>query len=101
MPAGTYFSNEVVNICTHVTKDGIKGKSLAKLAAEEIGLSLDLERFYRSMLRNGNHHLGHVELPAGNVINDEKKLNALRTAVDMKSGITEAGRAPIFGYGAK
>lgn len=53
------------------------------------------------MLRNGNHHLGHVELPAGNVINDEKKLSALRTAIDMKSGITEAGRAPIFGYGAK
>ncbi|MFR3452229.1 MAG: phage portal protein [Collinsella sp.] len=101
MPAGTYFNHEVVNICTHVTEDGIKGKSLAKLAAEEIGLSLDLERFYRSMLRNGNHHLGHVELPAGNVINDEKKLSALRTAIDMKSGITEAGRAPIFGYGAK
>lgn len=101
VPAGTYFNHEVVNICTHVTKDGIKGKSLAKLAAEEIGLSLDLERFYRSMLRNGNHHLGHVELPAGNVINDEKKLSALRTAIDMKSGITEAGRAPIFGYGAK
>lgn len=99
VPAGTYFNHEVVNICTHVTKDGIKGKSLAKLAAEEIGLSLDLERFYRSMLRNGNHHLGHVELPAGNVINDEKKLSALRTAIDMKSGITEAGARPSSATG--
>lgn len=101
VPAGTYFTHEVVNITTHVTRDGIKGISLAKMAAEEIGLSLDLERFYRSMLKNGNHHLGHVELPAGNAINDEKKLQALRNAVDMKSGINEAGRAPIFGYGAK
>ena len=101
VPAGTYFTDEVVNISTHVTKDGIKGYSLAKMAAEEIGLSLDLERFYRSMLRNGNHHLGHVELPEGNAINDQKKLDALRRAVDMKSGVDEAGRAPIFGYGAK
>lgn len=101
VPAGTYFNDEIVNISTHVTKDGIKGYSLAKMAAEEIGLSLDLERFYRSMLRNGNHHLGHVELPEGNAINDQKKLDALRRAVDMKSGVDEAGRAPIFGYGAK
>ena len=101
VPAGTYCTDEVVNISTHVTKDGIKGCSLAKMAAEEIGLSLDLERFYRSMLRNGNHHLGHVELPEGNSINDQKKLDALRKAVDMKSGVDEAGRAPIFGYGAK
>ena len=101
VPAGTYFTDEVVNIPTHVTKDGVKGLSLARMAAEEIGLSLDLERFYRSMLRNGNHHLGHVELPVGSAINDEKRLEALRKAVDMKSGVGEAGRAPIFGYGAK
>ena len=31
----------------------------------------------------------------------EKDLKALRAAVDAKSGVTEAGRAPIFGYGAK
>lgn len=98
VPAGTYYSDEVVNISTHLTKDGVKGYSLAKMAAEEIGLSLDLERFYRSMLRNGNHHLGHVEA-SGNL--NEKQLGNLRTAVDMKSGINEAGRAPIFGYGAK
>lgn len=98
VPARTYFSHEVVNIPTHITKDGVRGRSLARLAAEEIGLSVDLERFYRSMLRNGNHQLGHLELPAGHT--DEKMLQSLRTALDMKSGVTEAGRAPIFGYGA-
>lgn len=97
VPAGTYFRHEIVSIPTHVTKDGVKGCSLAKLAAEEIGLSLDLERFYRSMLKNGNHHLGHVEVGSLN----DKQLSALRKAVDMKSGVDEAGRAPIFGYGAK
>jgi HK97 family phage portal protein len=99
VPAGTYFSNEVVNIHTHVTKDGIKGVSLARIAAEQIGLSVDLERFYRSMLHNGNHQLGHVEVPEGRMSPDD--LNALRNAVDAKAGIVEAGHAPIFGYGAK
>ena len=56
-PAGGYFSDEVVNIKTHVTRNGSRGVSLARLAAEEIGLSVDLERFYKSMLKNGNHHL--------------------------------------------
>lgn len=99
VPAGTYFANEVVNIKTHVTKDGRKGVSLASLAAEQIGLSVDLEEFYRNMLRNGNHHMGHVELPEGRL--PAKDLDALRAAVDAKSGIDQAGRAAIFGYGAK
>jgi HK97 family phage portal protein len=99
VPTGTYFSNEVVNIHTHVTKDGIKGVSLASIAAEQIGLSVDLERFYRSMLHNGNHQLGHVEVPEGRMSPED--LNALRSAVDAKAGIVEAGHAPIFGYGAK
>lgn len=99
VPAGTYFASEVVNVHTHVTKDGVKGVSLATLAAEEIGLSVDLERFYSSMLHNGNHQLGHVELPAGRMRPED--LEALRSAVDAKAGIQEAGHAPIFGYGAK
>lgn len=99
VPPGTYFSHEVVNIPTHLTKDGIKGVSLARLAAEQIGLSVDLERFYRSMLTNGNHHLGHVEVPEGHMRKED--LEAIRTAVDSKRGVGEAGKTPIFGYGAK
>ena len=99
VPAGTYYPDEVVSIPTYITKDGIKGVSLARLAAEQIGLSVDLERFYRSMLTNGNHQLGHVEVPEGRMRPDE--LEALRAAVDAKRGVSEAGKAPIFGYGAK
>lgn len=99
VPAGTYFNWEVVNLPTTITKDGIKGESLARIAAEEVGLSIDLERFYRSMLRNGNHQLGHVEVPEAHMKPDD--LKALRKAVDQKAGLDNAGKAPIFGYGAK
>lgn len=97
--AGRYFSEEIVNIKTHITKDGMKGVSLAKLAAEQIGLSVDLERFYKSMLENGNHHLGHVEIDAKSIPDPAK--DDLRAAIEAKSGVANAGKVPIFGYGAK
>ena len=75
------------------------GVSLAKLAAEQIGLSVDLERFYKSMLKNGNHHFGHVEVDKTTL--PDKAMNDLRAAVDAKSGVGNAGKAPIFAYGAK
>lgn len=96
---GRYFADEVVNIKTHITKDGMSGVSLAKLAAEQIGLSVDLERFYKSMLHNGNHHFGHVEVDRNTL--PDKAMDDLRAAVDAKSGVEAAGRAPIFAYGAK
>ena len=96
---GRYFADEIVNIKTHVSKDGMTGVSLAKLAAEQIGLSVDLERFYKSMLGNGNHHLGHVEIPEKNL--PEKAMEDLKAAVSAKSGIDNAGKAPIFSAGAK
>lgn len=99
VPAGSYFPDEIVNITTALTKDGVHGVSLARMAAEEIGLSLDLERFYRSMLRNGNHQLGHVELPDGRVKPED--LESLQRAIEAKRGVSEAGKTPIFGFGAK
>lgn len=96
---GRYFSDEVVSVKTHITKDGVNGVSLAKVAAEQIGLSVDLERFYQSMLKNGNHFLGHVEIDKTSL--PDKALNDLRAALDAKSGVDVAGKAPIFAYGAK
>ena len=98
-PPGRYFSDEVVSIRTHVTKDGVHGVSLAKLAAEQIGLSVDLELFYHSMLQNGNHHFGHVEIPEKNIPQAVK--DDLKTALDAKSGVDKAGIAPIFTGGAR
>lgn len=99
VPSGTYFADEVLNFRTAVTKDGIYGQSLAELAAHEVGLSIDLERFYSSMLNNGNHQLGHVEVPAKQI--PPKEMEILREAVNAKRGIAEAGKTPIFSYGAK
>ncbi len=98
VPAGTYFPDEIVNIHTAITKDGVKGYSLAKLAAEQIGLSVDLERFYRSMLKNGNHHLGHVETPEK--LNPQQ-VDLIKNALKDKSGASNAGDSPIFTAGAK
>lgn len=98
-PQGNYFAEEVVAIRTHLTKDGMDGVSLAKVAAEQIGLSVDLERFYRSMLENGNHHFGHVEVPEKTMT--ELQRQDLQAAVEAKSGISNAGKAPIFAAGAK
>ena len=99
VPSGTYFSDEIINVRTAVTKDGVYGQSLAELAAHEIGLSVDLERFYSSMLHNGNHQLGHVEVPEKQL--PPKEMATLREAVEAKRGILGAGKTPIFTYGAK
>lgn len=97
--AGDYFSNEIVNIKTNITKDGVTGVSLARVAAEQLGLSIDLEKFYRAMLKNGNHQFGHVEIPEKNIPDPAK--NDLREAINSMAGIDNAGRAPILAYGAK
>lgn len=99
VPAGAYFADEVINIRTSVTKDGVQGQSLATLAANEVGLSVDLERFYSAMLQNGNHQLGHVEVPGEKMRPGE--FETLRNAIDAKRGVAEAGKTPIFAYGAK
>lgn len=99
VPAGRYFSDEVINIRTSITKDGVHGRSIAKLAAHDIGLSVDLEKFYSSMLNNGNHQLGHVEIPEGRIKPED--LESLKRAVEAKRGLDDAGKAPIFGFGAK
>lgn len=98
-PAGNYFADEIISISTHITKNGSRGESLARLAAEQIGLSVDLERFYASMLKNGNHHMGHVEIPDKSI--PEAMRADLRTAIEQKSGVDNAGKAPIFSGGAK
>lgn len=99
-PAGAYFSDEMLNIRTAVTKDGVNGQSVARLAAHEVGLSVDLERFYSSMLSNGNHQLGHVELPADRKLSKED-FERLKNSVEAKRGVEGAGKTPIFAYGAK
>lgn len=101
VPTGNYFADEVIHLKTAITKDGIVGESIAQLAAEEVGLTVDLERFYKSMLQNGNHQMGHVELPDMKGSNVQAQIDSIQRAIDAKCGLDNAGKAPIFGYGAK
>ena len=98
-PAGSYPGDEIIAIKTAATADGVEGESLARLAARDIGLSVDMERFYESMLRNGNHQLGHVEVP--DKIKSDEQLSDIRSAIAAKQGVSNAGKAPIFTAGAK
>lgn len=99
VPAGTYFTHEIVAIKTAVTRDGVTGESLARQAAADIGLSIDLTEFYRRMLENGNHHLGHIEVDKVKL--PDQALEDLKRAVRAMSGIDRAGEIPVFTAGAQ
>lgn len=97
--SGVYLDREIIAVKSPISTDGgVTGASVAAYAASEIGLSIDLERFYESMLHNGNHMLGHVEVPN---LHDQNEVESIKRAVRAKSGVENAGEAPIFGYGAK
>ena len=54
----------VIVIKTDISEDGgITGKSVAETAAGDIGLSIDLSLFYKSLMENGTHMGGWLEHP--------------------------------------
>lgn len=102
VPAGTYRPHQIIAFKTPISKDGgMTGESLANYAASEIGLSIDLEEYYSKMLHNGQHAPGHIELPENVKPGDEKLQESLRSAIESKQGIANAGKTPIFWRGAK
>ncbi len=98
-PAGRYKSYEILVFKTYVSTDcGVTGASLAKLAAENVGLSIDLEKFYSRLLNNGNHFPGYLETDS-DLTNDEKK--EIAESLKSTSGIQPAGTIRIFDKGLK
>ena len=98
-PKGNYLAHEVVWIKSPVLDDdGVMGVSLAKLAARELGLSIDLEEFYTRLLNNSNHFPGWLETDQD--LNKEK-VDQLRQQLDDKRGIVNAGTVRIFPHGLK
>lgn len=91
--------DDVVVVKTDVSEDGGKtGRSLVDMAADDIGLSVDLGRFYRSLVGNGNHFQGWLET--------DKELNpsdvmAIRESLDATRGPENAGSVRIFDRGLK
>lgn len=88
----------VVVLRTDVIEDGMRGRSLAEMAAEELGLDVDLTAFYRSLLENGNHFQGWAET-------DERlqpeDVDAIRYSLDDSKGPGGAGGIRVFDRGLK
>jgi HK97 family phage portal protein len=98
-PAGRYLSHEVIWVKSPIIDDdGLKGVSLAGLAARELGLSIDLERFYEKLITNGNHFPQWLETDASLQQSDVDKVAA---QLSDHKGITAAGEMRIFDHGMK
>ena len=83
-----------------MTKNGIVGTSIAENSASDIGLSIDLGRFYREVIENGNHMGGWLETERDL---DEKDIIALKKSLDLQKGLDggEAGGTRIYDRGLK
>jgi len=96
---GVYLPHEVLVFRTPVSKNGGRsGMSLAKIAADDVGLSIDLEAFYSNLLNNGTHFPGYLETD-DDLDNDEKRAIAKEISAD--GGIVKAGTVRIFDKGLK
>lgn len=97
-PAGFYYEHEILVFKTCISYDGVTGKSLAELGAEDIGLSVDLTRFYRNVIARGFN-------PGGVLETDDELLDADVAALQRRnakvSGAEHAGELRIFDRGLK
>lgn len=91
--------DDIVILKTDVSDDGgIRGRSIAEMAADDIGLSVDLVRFYRSLLENGNHFQGYLETDQRLTKEDRE---AIRESLDETRGPESAGAIRMFDRGVK
>lgn len=97
--AWTCREDDLVILKTDISEDGGQtGRSIAEKAADDIGLSIDLVRFYRSLLENGNHFTGYLETDS--VLRKEDR-EAIRESLDETRGPDSAGAIRIFDRGVK
>lgn len=91
--------DDLLILKTDVSEDGGKtGKSIAEMCADDIGLSIDLVRFYRALLDNGNHFQGYLETDKDLTQND---LVAIQNSLKSTQGAENAGKIRIFDRGLK
>lgn len=98
-PEGTLLYNEVIWIKSPILdSDGLYGVSLAELAARELGLSIDLEKFYMRLLKNGSHFPGWLETDQKL---EQADITTLKKQLEDGAGIVSAGKLRIFDKGLK
>ena len=91
--------DDLVAIKTDASEDGGRtGRSIVELAADDIGLSVDLVRFYRTVVENGNHFQGWLETDKSL---DPGDVKAVRESLGDTSGPDEAGGIRVFDRGLK
>ena len=96
---GSLLAHEVVWIKSPIIDaDGLMGVSLADLAARELGLSIDLERFYSRLLSNGSHFPGWLETDAKL---EQADVDTIKRQLADGAGIVSAGKLRIFDKGLK
>ncbi len=98
-PAGTYLDREILVFPTCISTDGgVTGRSLAELGAEEIGLSINLTRFYGNVIAKGFHPGGYLEHERKLELDDVRAIAAKNAVL---SGPDHAGELRIFDQGLK
>jgi HK97 family phage portal protein len=98
-PPGTYLDREILVCPTCISTDGgVTGRSLAELAASEIGLSIDLTRFYANIVQKGFSPGGYLEHEKKL---DEDDVRAIAKKNQILSGPEHAGEVRIFDQGLK
>lgn len=96
---GVYLDREVLAFPTCISTDGgVTGRSLADLAAEDIGLSIDLTRFYRNIISKGFNPGGYLEHERTLSIEEVQVLARKNAEL---SGTDHAGEVRIFDSGLK
>lgn len=94
---GTYLESEVVWLKSPILdEDCLFGVSLAKLAARELGLSIDLEEFYARTINGEGTFPGWLETP--NKLSDQE-FELLKSQLSGGGGILQAGKLRIFDKG--
>lgn len=98
-PAGTYLEHEIVWVKSPILdRDGVHGRSLAALAADEIGLSIDLPSFYGRMLNGEGNFPGWLESDQSLSPADVDKLSS---QLSDGGGVVNAGKIRVFDKGLK
>lgn len=88
---------DVIVLKTDVSTDGgITGDSLVRMAAEDIGLSVDLPRFYRNVLQNGDQKGGW--LSTDQPLSPED-VAAIHESLEMQKGMDGAGETRVYDRG--
>lgn len=94
---GTYLSHEIVWLKSPILdSDGLWGRSLAELAASELGLSIDLESFYSNILNGEANFPGWLETDQTLKPQD---VADLRDQLEKRGGIVQAGAIRVFDKG--